>query len=46
MKNELTSEQITFYQENGFIVIEDFWMPEELATWRRHVDDAVARAPI
>ena len=43
MKNELTSEQIEFYRENGYIVIKDFLSPEELETWRRNVDDAVAR---
>ncbi len=43
MKTDLTQEQIEFYQENGYIIIEDFLTPEELATWRRHVDDAVAR---
>ena len=42
MKNELTSEQIAFYRENGYIVI-DFLRPEELETWRRHVGDAVAQ---
>ncbi|MCY3833120.1 MAG: phytanoyl-CoA dioxygenase family protein [Chloroflexi bacterium] len=43
MKTELTQEQIDFYQENGYIVIEDFLTPEELETWRRQVDDAVAQ---
>ena len=43
MKNELTQEQIDFYQENGYIIIEDFLSPAELETWRQRVDDAVAR---
>lgn len=43
MKTDLTQEQIDFYQENGYIIIEDFLKPEELAIWRRHVDDAVAQ---
>ena len=43
MNNELTQEQVDFYQENGYIVIEDFLTPEELETWRQRVDDAVAR---
>ena len=43
MNNELTQEQVDFYQDNGYIVIEDFLTPEELETWRQRVDDAVAR---
>jgi len=43
MKTDLTQEQINFYQENGFIIIEDFLTPAELATWRQHVDDAVEK---
>ncbi len=42
MNIDLTIEQINSYRENGFIVIEDFLTPDELQTWRRHVDDAVA----
>ncbi|MGJ1438648.1 Phytanoyl-CoA dioxygenase (PhyH) [compost metagenome] len=41
MKNQLTEEQIAFYQENGYIVIEDFLNPEELETWRTIVFEAV-----
>ena len=43
MRTDLTQEQIDFYRENGYIIIEDFLTPEELETWRRHVDDAVAQ---
>ena len=43
MKTDLTQEQIDFYQENGYIIIEDFLRPAELETWRRHVDDAVEK---
>ena len=43
MNTDLTIEQIDFYQENGYIVIEDFLTPDELETWRRHVGDAVAQ---
>ncbi|MDE2853080.1 MAG: phytanoyl-CoA dioxygenase family protein [Chloroflexota bacterium] len=43
MNTDLTKEQINFYQENGYIIIEDFLSPEELETWRQRVDDAVAR---
>jgi ectoine hydroxylase-related dioxygenase (phytanoyl-CoA dioxygenase family) len=43
MHTELTPEQITFYQDNGFIVIHDFLTPDELETWRQYVDEAVAQ---
>ena len=39
----MTQEQFDFYQENGEFVIEDFRSPDELETWRRQVDEAVAR---
>ena len=41
MKNQLNEEQIQFYQNNGFIVIEDFLSPEELEHWRIVVSTAV-----
>jgi phytanoyl-CoA hydroxylase len=41
MKNELSKEQIEFYQANGFIVIEDFLSAEELEKWRAVVMEAV-----
>ena len=41
MKNQLNEEQIQFYQNNGFIVIEDFLSPEELEHWRKAVTTAV-----
>jgi phytanoyl-CoA hydroxylase len=41
MKCELTTEQIQFYQTNGFIVIEDFLSAEELTQWRAAVTEAV-----
>ena len=43
MNTHLTKEQIDFYQEKGYIIIEDFLTPEELENWRRQVDDAVAQ---
>lgn len=43
MNADLTSEQIDSYQQNGFIVIEDFLTPDELETWRQCVDEAVAQ---
>ena len=42
MKNHLTDEQIAFYGENGFIVLENFLDTEELATWRTWTEEAVA----
>ena len=42
MKCELTAEQIQFFQTNGFIVIEDFLSPDELAKWREAVTEAIA----
>lgn len=41
MNCKLTSEKISFYQENGFVVIEDFLAPEELEEWRAAVTEAV-----
>ena len=42
MKTALTAEQIAEYQENGFIVLEDFLSPEELEIWRFVTEEAVA----
>lgn len=42
MKTKLTREQIENYQENGFIVIEDFLLAQELEIWRDAVEEAVA----
>ena len=45
MKYELTQEQILYYRENGFIVIDNFLGPQELEDWRTKVMSAVtARA--
>ena len=41
MKNQLTQQQVDFYQENGYIVVDDFLTPDELETWRRQIADAV-----
>jgi len=43
MKNELLQEQIEKYQNDGFLVIEDFLSPEELEFWRTALDEAVAK---
>ena len=43
MRDTISRQQIDFYQENGFIIIEDFLAPDELEEWRRCVDEAVAQ---
>src|SRR6059058_1998356 len=41
MKHLLTSEQIQYYQTNGFIVIDNFLSQDELEHWRNSVTIAV-----
>ena len=41
MKHQLSQKQVQEYQDNGFIVIEDFLSPEELEHWRSAVTKAV-----
>lgn len=41
MKCELSSQQIQSYEDNGFIVIENFLSPDELDIWRTAVTNAV-----
>ena len=41
MNCEVTQAQIDSYQENGFVVFDDFLTPDELETWRDAVDEAV-----
>jgi len=43
MKTDVTQQQLEEYQENGFIIIEDFLSEDELASWREMVDEAVAQ---
>ena len=43
MKDQLTPEQIASYQDNGFLVIENFLDAGELAHWSRTTDEAVAQ---
>ena len=43
MNSQLSSEQIASYQENGFLIIENFLNREELEQWRATTDDAVAK---
>ena len=42
MNTQLTSDQIEFYRENGFLVIDDFLQGAELSSWQDAVDAAVA----
>lgn len=43
MQTQLTQEQITFYRENGFLVLDHFLNPEELTLWRKLIDEAVEK---
>src|ERR1700744_830665 len=43
MKDQLSAQQINKYQNDGFIVIEDFLSADELAFWRGALDEAVAK---
>lgn len=42
MNAKITKEQVDSYQNNGFVVIDDFLTPDELDHWRTVVEDAVA----
>src|SRR5215203_6666593 len=41
MRSEVTQAEIVSYQENGFVVINDFLTLEELEGWRDAVDEAI-----
>lgn len=41
MNTEITPSQIDFYQENGYIIIEDFLNSNELEKWREAVTEAL-----
>jgi phytanoyl-CoA hydroxylase len=43
MRSELSQEQVAKYQQDGFVVIEDFLSPHELEFWRTALDEAVAK---
>lgn len=43
MKNDLSQEQISKYQNNGFVIIEDFLSPDELEFWRSALEEAIAK---
>ena len=42
MRDELTDQQIKFYRENGYIIVENFLDRDELAEWCQCTDQAVA----
>ncbi len=42
MRSTATPDEIASYQEQGFVVIEDFLTSDELDLWRDAVDEAVA----
>ncbi len=41
MNTTITEAQIEHYQDNGFVVIDNFLTDDELETWRTYVDEAV-----
>lgn len=43
MNTALSKTQLDFYNENGYLVIEDFLTSEELEQWRHAVDTAVSQ---
>ena len=43
MKTELSPQSIAQYQQEGFLVIDNFLSPEELEYWRSALDEAVAK---
>jgi phytanoyl-CoA hydroxylase len=43
MKNELSLQDLAKYQQDGFLVIENFLSAEELDFWRHALDEAVAK---
>lgn len=43
MNTQLNSNQIEYYRENGFLIIDNFLNSSELSTWKNAVDVAVAQ---
>ena len=41
MNHSISKEQITSYQENGFLIVDDFLSKEELGNWRKTIFSAV-----
>ncbi|HIG47823.1 MAG TPA: phytanoyl-CoA dioxygenase family protein, partial [candidate division Zixibacteria bacterium] len=42
MRNTISADQIKYYQENGYLIIEHFLNEGELDQWRQCTDEAVA----
>jgi phytanoyl-CoA hydroxylase len=42
LRAEVTSQEIQFYQDNGYVIIDDFLSADELEIWRTAVTEAVA----
>jgi ectoine hydroxylase-related dioxygenase (phytanoyl-CoA dioxygenase family) len=43
MNTNINNEQIEFYQENGFLILDDFLNENELENWRNTVFNSVAK---
>jgi ectoine hydroxylase-related dioxygenase (phytanoyl-CoA dioxygenase family) len=43
MKHELSDEQIAFFRDNGFLIVEGFLNAAELEYWRKTTEEAVAK---
>lgn len=43
MNDQLTAEQIDHYQQNGFVIIEEFLDTQELQQWRIALDEALKK---
>ena len=43
---EVTSEQVSQYRRDGFIVLHDFWSAAELEEWRQATEEAVQERPL
>jgi len=41
MRSKITQQQIQSYQENGYLLVEDFLNEDELAFWREAVTEAI-----
>ncbi|MEE9439954.1 MAG: phytanoyl-CoA dioxygenase family protein [Saprospiraceae bacterium] len=42
MNNKLTTNQVSSYRENGFLIIDDFLDSKELETWKSTIEKAIA----
>ena len=45
MRSQFSDTEVTAYQRDGFITVQDFLDPDELARWREVVTDALASRP-